>query len=233
MRLEHEFFVPVPPDQAWTALLDVERIAPCMPGAILDTVEGDDFSGRVEVKVGPMQVTLCRQRPDWLRKTTMCATGRYRGERSEARGHGTAAMTVTAQLYESGEGTRVTAHSDLSATGRPAQFGRGVLADVGAKIIGQFAECLTAELAAPPVSRLVPEEAAAIGDAQATLTSQDRDEGLAPTAQSPDAGGDQPARDRRRAAAQTHRAGRRLDLAAHRDRHCREGTTPISALGHR
>jgi uncharacterized protein len=182
MKLEHEFTVPVPPGQAWAVLLDVERIAPCMPGATLERIDGDDFGGRVKVKVGPIQVTYAGtarivERDEDTRRAVIEATGK------EARGPGTAAMTVTAQLHESGEGTRVTAVSDLSVTGRPAQFGRGVMADVGAKIIGQFAECLAAELAASPA----PDEAIITDVAPATVTSQDPREGQPPTRYPPEA----------------------------------------------
>jgi uncharacterized protein len=149
MKLEHEFSVPVPQEQAWAVLLDVEHIAPCMPGATLDRIDGDDFGGQVKVKVGPIQVTYAGtarivERDEDAHRAVIEATGK------EARGPGTVSMTVTAQLHEASDGTRVTTVSDLSITGRPAQFGRGVMADVGAKIIGQFADCLSAKLAAPP-----------------------------------------------------------------------------------
>ncbi len=148
MKLEHEFTVPVPPEQAWAVLLDVPRIAPCMPGATVDSVDGDAFAGKVKVKVGPIQVTyggIARivERDDSARRAVIEATGK------ESRGAGTASMTVTAQLHDFDDGTRVTTVSDLSVTGRPAQFGRGVMADVGAKILDQFADCLAAELSAP------------------------------------------------------------------------------------
>lgn len=145
MQLEHEFTVPVGVDDAWQVLLDIERIAPCMPGAAVSSVEGDDFAGSVKVKVGPITVTYQGQgriasRDDEKHVAVIEASGK------ETRGAGTARATVTATLYDDASATRVVAVTDLAITGRPAQFGRSVLADVGAKLVGQFADCLATEL---------------------------------------------------------------------------------------
>jgi carbon monoxide dehydrogenase subunit G len=146
MKLEHEFTVPAPVDEAWKVLLDVEKVAPCMPGAALTSVDGDEFTGTVKVKVGPIQVTYKGQakfveKDDANHRAVIEASGK------EARGSGTAAATVTATLTQSGTQTKAHVVTDLNITGRPAQFGRGVMADVGAKLIGQFADCLSEELA--------------------------------------------------------------------------------------
>jgi carbon monoxide dehydrogenase subunit G len=146
MQFEHEFTVPVPVEQSWEALLDVERVAPCMPGATVDSVDGDSFTGRVKVKVGPMTVAYAgtasfTEKDAAARRVVVAAKGR------ETRGAGTAAATVTAQLAEADAGTRVSVVTDLAITGRPAQFGRGVMDDVGRKLLGQFAECLAGQLA--------------------------------------------------------------------------------------
>jgi carbon monoxide dehydrogenase subunit G len=145
MKLEHEFTVPVPVGQAWEALLDVERIAPCMPGATLLSVDGRDFTGSVKVKVGPITVTYdgkatFDELDEAARRVVIAAIGR------ETRGAGTAAATVTATLVDEGASTSVRVETDLNVTGRPAQFGRGVMAEVGAKLVGQFAACLADEL---------------------------------------------------------------------------------------
>jgi carbon monoxide dehydrogenase subunit G len=146
MKLEHEFTVPAPVEDAWRVLLDVERVAPCMPGAALTSVDGDDFTGTVKVKVGPIQVTYKGQarfavKDDAAHRAVLEASGK------EARGSGTAAATVSAVLEADGPSrTKVKVETDLNITGRPAQFGRGVMADVGAKLIGQFADCLADEL---------------------------------------------------------------------------------------
>src|SRR4051812_3522173 len=146
MKLEHDFTVPAPVDEAWKALLDVEKVAPCMPGAALTSVDGDDFTGTVKVKVGPIQVTYKGQarfveKDEAAHRVVIEASGK------EARGSGTASATVTAVLTAQGNQTRAEVVTDLNITGRPAQFGRGVMADVGAKLIGQFADCLAEELA--------------------------------------------------------------------------------------
>jgi len=145
MELEHHFTVPVPAVQAWEALLDVERIAPCMPGATVDSFDGETIEGTVKVKVGPIQVAYAGtakfvEKDAALRRAVIEASAR------ESRGAGTAAATITAALTGAGSSTDVTVTTDLRITGKPAQFGRGVLADVGDKILGKFADCLAAEL---------------------------------------------------------------------------------------
>jgi len=157
MKLDHEFTVPASLDEAWKVLLDVERIAPCMPGAALTSVDGDDFTGTVKVKVGPIQVTYKGQ-AKFVEKDENAHRAVLEASGKEARGSGTAAATVTAVLTADGDKTKAKVETDLNITGRPAQFGRGVMADVGAKLIGQFANCLADELAgggttsAPPAA---------------------------------------------------------------------------------
>jgi len=172
MELEHSFTVPVPVDQAWDVLLDVERVAPCMPGATLDSVDGDGIKGRIKVKVGPISMTYAgtarftEQNRD-AGVITMEAAGK------ETRGSGTAAATVRSELHGQNGQTEVTVHTSLNVTGRPAQFGRGVMADVSAKLIGIFATNLAAMLTAgndPALESAAPEPAvpeAAAGPASA------------------------------------------------------------------
>ncbi|MBX6770036.1 MAG: SRPBCC family protein, partial [Actinomadura rubrobrunea] len=152
MELDHEFAVPVPVDEAWSVLLDVERVAQCVPGATLDSAEGGEYTGRLRVRVGAMTVTYrgtarIVAADESARTVTIEASGK------EARGSGTASATVQARLHPvPGEGaddpgtTRVTVHTKLNVTGRPAQFGRNILAEVGAKLIGRFAKALAEEL---------------------------------------------------------------------------------------
>ncbi|HEX6234370.1 MAG TPA: SRPBCC family protein [Jiangellaceae bacterium] len=147
MRLEHEFTVPVPVEQAWHVLLDVERVAPCMPGATIESVDGDTFAGKVKVRVGPVTVAYSGtasflEKDAATRRVVVQAKGR------ETRGAGTAAATVTAVLLQVDDGTQVNVETDLAITGRPAQFGRGVMDEVGAKLLGQFADCLADRLGA-------------------------------------------------------------------------------------
>jgi len=146
MDLEHSFTIPVPPEQAWQVLLDVERIAPCMPGATVDSVDGDVVKGRIKVKVGPVVMTYAGtarfvERDEQTRTVTLEASGK------ETRGAGTASATVRSSLKDEGGQTKVVVHTTMSVTGRPAQFGRGVMAEVGGRIIEKFAANLAAQLA--------------------------------------------------------------------------------------
>ena len=140
IELDHSFTVPVPPDQAWDVLLDVETIAPCMPGATVDEVDGDVVNGRIKVKVGPVSLTYkgtakFTERNPETHVVVIDAAGK------ETRGAGTASATVRASLAPdaSGSGTEVTMHTTMNVTGRPAQFGRGVMVEVGGKLVEQFA----------------------------------------------------------------------------------------------
>src|SRR5580704_12397633 len=149
MELEHSFSVPVPVERAWDVLLDVERVAPCMPGATLDSVEGDNISGRIKVKVGPIQMTYAgtakfTERDKAAGVVTLEASGK------ETRGAGTASASVRSELKPDGDQTNVVVHTSLNVTGKPAQFGRGVLAEVGGRLVGIFADNLAAMLAAEP-----------------------------------------------------------------------------------
>lgn len=142
MRFEHEFTVPVPVEQAWAVLLDVERVAPCLPGASLDTVEGERFTGRMKVKVGPITVAY-RGTAEFedVDKDTHTLTIKASGK--EDRGAGTASATVRARLTPAGGATAVAVETSFNVTGRPAQFGRGVMAEVGGKLIDRFAANLS------------------------------------------------------------------------------------------
>jgi carbon monoxide dehydrogenase subunit G len=145
VQLENSFTVPVPIDEAWRVLLDIERIAPCMPGAALDTVDGDDFTGRVKVKLGPINLTY-QGKASFIEKDEAAHKAVIDARGKDQRGNGTAAAVVTATLAAEGSITRVDVLTDLNITGRPAQFGRGVMTDVGNKLLGQFADKLAAQL---------------------------------------------------------------------------------------
>jgi carbon monoxide dehydrogenase subunit G len=145
MELHHEFTVPVPVDDAWRTLLDIERVAPCMPGANVEEYDGKTVTGSVKVKVGPITVTykgtaVFEEQDESAHRMVLIAGGR------ETRGQGTARATVTGTLSERDGGTAVSVRTDLTVTGRPAQFGRGVLAEVGDRLVGQFAACLSERL---------------------------------------------------------------------------------------
>jgi uncharacterized protein len=151
MRLEHEFTVPTGVEEVWRTLLDIERVAPCMPGASVTAVEGDSVEGVVRVKVGPVTLTykgtaVFQERNAAAHRVVLAASGR------EARGQGTARATVTGTLTEHDGGTAVRVVTDLSVTGRPAQFGRGVMAEVSGRIIAQFADCLSQQFTTAPLT---------------------------------------------------------------------------------
>jgi len=145
VQLTHSFTVPVGVDEAWVVLRDIQRIGPCMPGATIDSVDGEDFTGTVKVKVGPISMAY-RGSASFVDVDEAAHRAAIDASGKETRGSGTARAHVTAELREAADGTEVTVVTDLSVTGRPAQFGRGVMADVGSKLIQQFADCLSEQL---------------------------------------------------------------------------------------
>jgi carbon monoxide dehydrogenase subunit G len=148
VELQHSFSVPVDVDRAWAVLVDIEQVAPCMPGAALDTVDGDEFTGSVKVRLGPIGITY-KGKARFVEKDQVAHRAVIDAQGKDARGNGTASATVTATLHPQDDGTRVEVNTDLAITGKPAQFGRGVMVDVGNKLIGQFADCLAGKLAKP------------------------------------------------------------------------------------
>jgi carbon monoxide dehydrogenase subunit G len=172
MDLTNEFRVPLAVDEAWTVLTDLERIAPCMPGATLEGVEGEEYQGTVKVKVGPMTAQYkgtvrFLERDDAGHKAVLRAEGR------ETRGQGNASATITATITADGDGSAVNVVTDLTISGKVAQFGRGVLGDVSTRLMKQFVDCLEKDLAASvepsiPASREAAAPAAAPVDLVAT-----------------------------------------------------------------
>jgi carbon monoxide dehydrogenase subunit G len=146
MELTNTFTIPTGIEEAWVAFNDPNQFAPCFPGASLDSTDADSFTGTVKVKLGPISLTYKGkgtyiERDEAAHKVIIDASGR------DARGNGTASAKVTGTLAADGPSqTKVTMITDMKVTGRPAQFGRGVMADVSDKIIGQFASCLSNKL---------------------------------------------------------------------------------------
>jgi uncharacterized protein len=165
MKLQNEFTVPAPIDQAWNVLLDVERVAPCLPGAALEGAEGDEHRGTMTIKIGPItsryQGTVRIEEAD---ETAHRAV--LRAKAREGRGQGTAAATITSTMEAVEGGTRVRVETDMRVTGPAAQFGRGVMQDVSAKLMGRFADCLAEEIASGPAQAAArpPRRAAEILD---------------------------------------------------------------------
>lgn len=179
IELDNSFTVPVPPEQAWDVLLDVERIAPCMPGATVTSVEGDEIAGQVKVKLGPLSLSY-KGTAKFIEKDPATHTIAIEATGKETRGAGTASATVHASLKpDDAEGqTTVSIHTSLNVTGRPAQFGRSLLPEVSGKLIDQFAANLAALIdstnrpaEAEPEAAPAQDVAAATGDAASTATA--------------------------------------------------------------
>jgi carbon monoxide dehydrogenase subunit G len=172
MDLNHEFEVPVTVDEAWKILTDVERIAPCLPGAELQEVEGDTYRGVVKVKVGPIQAQFKGQ-ASFVERDDAAHKAVLRGEGRDTGGKGNASALITAQLTGITDGsTKVEVTTDLSITGKIAQFGRGAMADISDKILGQFVENLNTLIASQPAA-----PAATAADAPAATQSAAADAG--------------------------------------------------------
>ncbi|MDT2007517.1 membrane oxidoreductase [Rhodococcus opacus] len=167
MKIANEFTVSAPIEQAWEVLSDLEEVAPLLPGAQMTGREGDDYLGKVKVKVGPVtsefkgKATFV-ERDSKEHRAVIDARGR------DSRGSGNASATITAQLHETGDGTRVTVDTDMKIVGKLAQFGSGMIQQVSEKLMGQFAESLEAKLAGGPGEE--PASAPATADSTGTAT---------------------------------------------------------------
>lgn len=209
MQMQHHFTVPAPIDVAWRALLDPERVAPCMPGARLTKAEGDEFAGSVKVKLGPISLmykgTGAFSTVDAdARRVVIDASGK------DARGNGTAAASVTAVLTEevgaAGSATAVQVDTDLKITGKPAQLGRGLISEVGGKILDQFAGCLAEQLAGAGAEPAAETEPAAGAESTAGAEAAAADTGGERAAES-SAGGAAAGGNGQRSAREGGRAG--------------------------
>ena len=158
--LNHTFSVPVPIAEAWNVLTNVERIAPCLPGAQLQEVEGETYRGAVKVKVGPIQAQFKGQ-ASFVEKDDVNYKVVLKGEGRDTGGKGNASAVITAQLTAiDATSTQVNVNTDLSITGKVAQFGRGALADVSDKLLAQFSDNLNNLIASEPAAAApVPEVA--------------------------------------------------------------------------
>lgn len=171
MDLVHEFTVPVPVDDAWRILTDVERIAPCLPGAQLQEIEGETYRGIVKVKVGPIQAQFKGQ-ASFVEQDHVAHRVVLKGEGRDTTGKGNAAALITAELTSLTESsTSVKVHTDLSITGKVAQFGRGAMADISDKLLAQFVENLNTLIGEQQASPTP--EAPAPAPAAATTTDED------------------------------------------------------------
>jgi len=161
MKLENEFTVGAPVERAWEVMLDMQRVAPCLPGAAIESSDGDEHVGTMAIKIGPITsryrgTVRVLEADEAARRAVMRASAR------DSRGQGTAAATITSTMESVPGGTRVRVETEMQVTGPAAQFGRGVMQDVSAKLMRRFAECLADEIAAGEVS---------LGDAGAVAES--------------------------------------------------------------
>ena len=178
MELTNEFRVDRPIEETWNVLTDVERIAPALPGAQLQEIEGDEYRGIVKVKVGPITAqykgkATFVEKDDTNHKAVLKAEGR------DTKGQGNASALITATLVPDAQGTKVTVHTDLSVTGKVAQFGRGIMADVSTKLLNQFVEQLETTILAGDAGDAADAPDAAKPDAPVAMATAEPE---APTA---------------------------------------------------
>lgn len=181
MKIENEFTVPAPIDEAWALLTDIPAIAPCLPGAKLTSSDGGRHVGQITVKVGPVTAQYVGTaelvaKDDGAHRAEIDARGR------DKRGAGTAQAHIAAVLVPVGNGTRVAIDTDLHISGKVAQFGRGMMVDVSQKLLGQFADCLEGKLADRQAPAL---EEPAVGAAGAEPPTGDAPAEAAPRASAP------------------------------------------------
>lgn len=148
MKIENDFRVSAPIEEAWALLTDIPAIAPCLPGAELTGQDGETFEGKMKIKVGPVTAeykgtATITELDEANHRVLLSATGR------DSRGSGNASAEITAVMTPDGDGTMISIDTDLKIAGKVAQFGRGVMADVSKKLIGQFADCIGSKLDAP------------------------------------------------------------------------------------
>jgi carbon monoxide dehydrogenase subunit G len=173
MDLNHEFTVNVPVAEAWAILTDLERIAPCLPGAQLTEVEGDTYRGQVKIKVGPILAQFKGQ-ASFMSRDDVAHKASLKGEGRDTTGKGNASAIITAELTSvTPTSTKCTVHTDLSISGKVAQFGRGALADVSDKLLAQFSENLNQLISAAPAPVPVVAESSPAPSAQPTIRKID------------------------------------------------------------
>ncbi|MGN5732576.1 SRPBCC family protein [Arthrobacter psychrochitiniphilus] len=155
MELNHRFAVPSSLEATWRSFNQLEEIAPCFPGATLTGVDGDTFTGTVKIKLGPIAMLYAGtgeylSRDEATHTVIIAATGK------DKRGNGTAGATVTAVLRADGDGTTVDVSTTMNVTGKPAQFGRGVIQDISDKLLEQFVQCVISKAEGPPEDAVEP-----------------------------------------------------------------------------
>ncbi len=181
MELTHDFTVPASIESAWATFMDLERVGGCFPGATVTSVTDDGFTGTVKVKLGPIALVYAGagqflERDDAAHRAVIEAKGK------DKRGNGTAGATVTIHLSPSDSGTRIDVTTDLAITGKPAQFGRGVMQDVSDKLLQQFVGCIEGQFAAPESTESLGDEGDSPPDGEAPAATGAGDSPPAPAA---------------------------------------------------
>lgn len=176
MELHHTFRVNVPVEEAWAVMTDAERVAPCVPGAKLVGAEGNDYLGRMKIKIGPIRAefngTVRYDEQDVeARRVVLDA----RGKDAKGLGNASARIVVDLSAVEGGSATGIDVRTDLDISGRVAQFGRRSLEDVSERMIGQFADSLETLLTAPPSDSAQPRGSTDAGSKPAALRTVSRD----------------------------------------------------------
>ncbi|MCQ9165523.1 MULTISPECIES: SRPBCC family protein [unclassified Arthrobacter] len=215
MELKHHFSVPSPLADTWHSFNQLEEIAPCFPGATLTAVEGDTFTGTVKVKLGPIAM-LYAGTGEFTTRDEATHTVVIEAQGKDKRGNGTAGATVTAVLAADGDGTTVDVTTDMNITGKPAQFGRGVIQDISDKLLGQFVQCVIGKVGQPAAEEATPAAPPAAGATAAGGTAAEppaagaQDAGSAPVGQ----GAAPPARSEGRPQAAPVQAAAELNLGS-------------------
>jgi uncharacterized protein len=145
MNLDNEFRVSVPIERAWEVLTNIPLITPCLPGAQLTGNEGDEYTGKITIKIGPVTsnysgTAVFTARDEASHHVEIFANGR------DSKGSGNASAKIVADMVEDGDGTKVSIATDLKVSGKVAQFGKGMIAEVSGKLIGQFVDCIEQQL---------------------------------------------------------------------------------------
>lgn len=178
MKIENQFEVPLSQSDAWTTLLDIPRIAPCLPGTkLLDVEEGGRYRGEVQVRLGPVMLTF-KGRAEIVERDNQAYTAKVVADGRDAKGRGGAKANVDFRLVPADSATRVQIETDLTLSGSIAQYGRasGMIEDVASHLIGEFAKCLRGEIghgASAPASgaagETAPKSAAETASASAEM----------------------------------------------------------------
>jgi uncharacterized protein len=209
LDLNHSFTVPASVADTWKTFEDIESVAGCFPGATVTEIDGDDFKGSCKVKLGPIAMVYSGtgtflEKDEAARKFVIDAKGK------DKRGNGTAGAKVTATFAEEGsDSTRVDVVTDLAITGKPAQFGRGVIEDVSNKLLDQFVACLKNKVGAPPPAQPEPEAPAAAAETPAPAASTPTATPASPPTPSPSVSSSRPS-----SSASTSSDDNALDLGA-------------------